>query len=65
MAWAETDLEEIWLHTVRTWFLDWADSTQGDLIAAFEELVVGTPHWPPVNVRAGYLRLAVGKHVVF
>ena len=62
---AETDLEDIWLYTFRTWSLEQADSYHAGFIAAFEGLAAGRKTGRPVDVRDSYLKYAVGSHLVF
>ena len=62
---AESDLEEIWLYTLRTWSREQADSHFRTLLATFEGLAVGTKTGRPVEIREGYLKYNVGSHIVF
>ncbi|MEW9307731.1 type II toxin-antitoxin system RelE/ParE family toxin [Labrys neptuniae] len=62
---AESDLEEIWLYTLRTWSREQADSYFRTLLATFEGLAVGTKTGRPVEIREGYLKYNVGSHIVF
>lgn len=62
---AEADLEEIWLYTFRTWSVEQADSYHGGLVTAFEGLAAGHKKGRPVDIREGYLKYAVGSHLVF
>jgi toxin ParE1/3/4 len=62
---AETDLEEIWLYTFRTWSVEQADSCHVSLIAAFEGLAAGRKKGRSVDIRDGYFKYAVGAHLVF
>jgi toxin ParE1/3/4 len=62
---AESDLEEIWLYTFKTWSLEQADAYHSDIVAAFEGLAAGSKVGRPVDVRDGYFKYAVGSHLVF
>ena len=62
---AEADLESIWLYTFRTWSLEQADLYHANLIAAFDDLCTGRRSGRPVDIRDGYIKFAVGSHVVF
>ena len=62
---AETDLEQIWLYTFKTWSLEQADSYYSGFVAAFEGLAAGRKTGRPVDIREGYLKYAVGSHLVF
>jgi len=62
---AEADLEEIWLYTLRNWSLEQADSYHRDLVAATEGLATGRKLGRTVDIRPGYLKYAVGAHVVY
>jgi toxin ParE1/3/4 len=62
---AEIDLEEIWVYTVQNWSADQADRYVIDLAAAFAGLADGTRRGRDVGVRAGYLKLPVGSHMVY
>lgn len=61
---AETDLEEIWVYTLREWSLDQANSYIHDVIDAFEGLKDGSKRGRPTDIRAGYFKYAVGSHVI-
>jgi toxin ParE1/3/4 len=62
---AEADLEEIWSYTVARWSLEQAESYHALIVAAFDGLAAGTKRGSPVDIRAGYLKYAVGSHLVF
>jgi toxin ParE1/3/4 len=62
---AETDLEDIWLYTFRTWSIEQADSYHAGLVAAFEGLAAGQKTGRAVDIRDGYFKYAVGSHLVF
>jgi toxin ParE1/3/4 len=62
---AEADLEEIWLYTLRTWSLEQADSYHRDLVAALDGLATGRKVGRKVDVNPGYLKYAVGVHIVY
>jgi toxin ParE1/3/4 len=62
---AEADLEDIWAYTVKTWSAEQAESYHANFIDAFEGLASGAKTGRPADVREGYLKYAVGAHVVF
>lgn len=62
---AETDLEDIWLYTFRTWSIEQADSYHSGIIAAFEGLAAGHKTGRPFDIRDGYFKYPVGAHLVF
>jgi toxin ParE1/3/4 len=62
---AETDLEEIWLYSLRNWSLEQADRYHAVIVAAFDELAAGVKAGRRVDVREGYFKYAVGAHLIF
>ena len=62
---AEADLEQIWLYTSRNWSPEQADTYLAGIMAAFAGLAAGNRKGRPVLVREGYLKYAVGSHLVF
>lgn len=62
---AESDLEDIWLYTFKTWSREQADSYHASPVEAFRGLADGRKVGWSVSVRDGYVRYAVGAHVLF
>lgn len=62
---AEADLEEIWTYTGGRWSLEQADSYLRGLLDAFAGLAAGTKVGRRADVREGYLKYAVGSHVIY
>lgn len=62
---ALADLENIWAYTTERWSQDQAESYHADIVAALEGLSTATKMGRPVDVWPGYLKYAVGSHVVF
>ncbi|MDR2946045.1 MAG: type II toxin-antitoxin system RelE/ParE family toxin [Candidatus Adiutrix sp.] len=62
---AELDLEEIWLYTFRQWSVEQADTYHRSLISAIEGLAAGRKVWQKTNVRPGYWKYRVGRHIIF
>lgn len=63
---ADRDLADIWRYTARRWSVEQAESYQDDLAAAFEGLASGRKMGRPVEIRRkGYLKYAVGTHLIF
>jgi toxin ParE1/3/4 len=62
---AEADLEDIWLYTVKTWSVEQAESYHASIVTAFVGLAKGMKIGRSVDARSGYLKYAVGSHLVF
>lgn len=62
---AERDLEEIWDYTVEAWSQLQADAYLGQIFETLERLATGAEVGRPVIVRDGYLKVPVGRHLVF
>ncbi|WP_170565769.1 type II toxin-antitoxin system RelE/ParE family toxin [Ruegeria atlantica] len=62
---AETDLEEIWLYTAREWSVEQAQIYTDDIIATCEDLASGRKEGRRVNIRGGYLKALVGRHMIY
>jgi toxin ParE1/3/4 len=62
---AEADLEEIWLYTRDRWSLEQAESYLRAMSEAFAGLASGSLVGRVSNVRNGYLKYAVGSHLIF
>jgi len=62
---AESDLEEIWFYTFQQWSVEQADDYHRGIIKAIDGLAAGRHVWQKSNVRAGYWKYPVGKHVIF
>lgn len=62
---AVADLEQIWSYTAATWSLDQAERYHNAIVAALDALVSGCRRGRATAVRAGYLKYAVGSHLVF
>lgn len=62
---AESDLEDIWRYTEGTWSTEQAEHYLREIIAAFGELAAGRRQGRKVQVRPGYLKHAVGSHVIY
>ncbi|WP_270956536.1 type II toxin-antitoxin system RelE/ParE family toxin [Burkholderia pseudomallei] len=62
---AESDLEDIWHYTFTHWSLEQANRYHRDLVTTMEALARGDKMGRACTVRDGYLRYAVGSHVVF
>ena len=63
---AASDLTRIWYYTLEMWGRTQADRYVGDISATFEDVAAGrvVPKSAAV-VRAGYVKVNVGRHVVF
>ena len=63
---ARQDLEAVWLFSLAEWGQEQADNYIDDLTAAFE-LLAGAPQagTPCDNIREGYRRYPVLRHVVY
>lgn len=62
---AQADLDEIWDYTAATWGEAQAVRYLEDLRDACRDLAQGSRQSRPVDVRAGYRKCQVGKHVLF
>jgi toxin ParE1/3/4 len=62
---AQADLESIWTYSAENWSPDRADSYISELMKAFTTLAAGGRRGRPVPERLGYLKYAVGSHLVF
>lgn len=62
---AEADLEEIWVYTLNEWSLEQANSYINNVIDAFEGLRDGSKRGRTTDIRSGYLKYAVGSHVIY
>ena len=62
---AESDLEDIWLYTLEQWSRTQADSYISDIIAAIDKLSSGERKGRVCDIRDGYLKYAVGRHIIF
>ena len=62
---AEADLEDIWRYTARTWSGGQAERYHASIVASFEGLADGSKQGRAVDVRDGYMKYAVGSHLIF
>lgn len=62
---AEVDLEDIFAYTARRWSLIQAEDYHAGFVAAFEKLASGERSGGIADVSGGYLKYAVGSHLVF
>jgi toxin ParE1/3/4 len=66
LSWlAAADLEDIWLYTCKTWSRHQAERYCQDLLTAIEDLGQGKRQGVASDVKAGYFKYAVGRHLVF
>jgi toxin ParE1/3/4 len=62
---AAVDLEEIWLYTFRQWSLEQADDYCRSITTAIAGLASGLNIGQRSDVREGYWKYKVGRHVVY
>lgn len=62
---AISDIEAIWDYTADVWGLDQADDYSDDIRDTCTSLAAGRKFGRVVDVRAGYMKCLVGKHVIF
>ncbi|MCY4303314.1 MAG: type II toxin-antitoxin system RelE/ParE family toxin [Aestuariivita sp.] len=62
---AESDLEHIWFYTWNEWSLNQANRYYDQIMDTIEELASGQKQGRKVDIRDGYLKYAVGRHLVF
>lgn len=62
---ADADLADIWLYSFQNWNADQADRYVALISDAFVDVAAGRRRGKRIpEVRSGYLRIAVGSHVV-
>ena len=62
---ALADIGAIWDYTAETWGMDQADRYVDDIRAACVALAGGERSGRRVDVRDGYLKYPVGRHLIF
>lgn len=62
---AAADIGAIWDYTAETWGMDQADRYVDDISAACTALASGERVGRKVDVRDGYLKYPVGRHLIF
>ena len=62
---AAADLEDIWLYSFQNWSAEQADRYILSVIEALASLAAGRKAGRPVDIRQGYLKYAVGSHLIF
>jgi toxin ParE1/3/4 len=63
---AERELDSIWLYTSETWVHQQANGDTVDLIDTFSQLAHNPkPGMSGENIRRGYCRYRVGRHLVY
>jgi toxin ParE1/3/4 len=62
---AERDLEDIWLYTRDSWSPEQADDYHASIIGAIDALASGRRGRDAGDIRAGYCKHAVGRHLIF
>lgn len=62
---AAADMDAIWDYTVNEWGADQADRYTDDIRDVCISLARGEKRGRTVDVREGYLKHAVGRHLVF
>ncbi|MBR0556665.1 type II toxin-antitoxin system RelE/ParE family toxin [Ciceribacter sp. L1K23] len=62
---AEADLNEIWDYSAAAWGVDRADRYIDDIRDGCERLCFGTIRGRPADIRTGYLKHAVGSHMIY
>lgn len=62
---AITDIDSIWDYTAGNWGMEQADRYTDDIRDVCNELAAGNKRGRPVDIRDGYLKYAVGRHLVF
>ena len=62
---AEADIEGIWDYTAEHWNIDQADRYIDDIRDACRGLADGRKRGQKVAIRAGYMKFAVGTHLLF
>ena len=62
---ARADLRDIWIYTQDRWGTPQADRYYRDIITAIERLAAGDLRGRKANIREGYLKYPVGRHVLY
>lgn len=62
---AEADLERIWEYSAEHWGVKRADLYIDNIQDACRDLASSVTRGRPVDVRAGYLKYAVGTHMIY
>lgn len=62
---AKADLGHIWDHSADHWGADQADLYTAEIISCCRDLASGAKRGRTVDVRSGYLKHAVGVHMVY
>ena len=62
---AKADLEEIWLYTFRQWSQEQADGYNRIIMTAIKGLASGNKVWQRADVREGYWKYKVGRHIIY
>lgn len=62
---AEADLEKIWDYSAENWGPDQADRYTDEIRDACQMAASGEKRGRPVDVRAGYLKISSGSHMVY
>lgn len=62
---AVSDLEDIWRYTIKRWSVEQANRYHRDLMVAMQALAAGGKTGRRVDIREGYLKYAVGRHIVY
>lgn len=62
---AISDIAAIWDYTAERWSADQADRYTDDIKDACEALCSGRKVGRPVDVRPGYMKYAVGSHMLY
>jgi toxin ParE1/3/4 len=62
---AEIDIETIWDYSAANWGPNQADRYTDDIRDSCQALADGTKRGRGVDIRAGYLKLKAGSHMIF
>lgn len=62
---AETDLENIWSYTVKTWSWEQAEKYHFGFLHVFDALAKNLVKGRNADIRNGYLKYAVGSHFIY
>lgn len=62
---AKSDVEEIWDYTAERWGLDQAESYTQGIRDLCDAVASGKRRGRPVDIRDGYLKMAVGAHMAY
>jgi toxin ParE1/3/4 len=62
---AQKDLKQIWKYSVENWNLTQADIYMDDILDTCQNLASGRKQGKQASVHPGYMKCAVGSHIIY